>query len=92
MIEILTQYKRKNCMHKGLEYFFLILVSILIRYIFTYHLMVISFQRQLQEDDNNAITAEYDLYSDDDEYDSIDRQGKADEGRFDFLFKSNHFS
>ena len=45
--------------------------------------MVIPFQRQLQEDDNNAITAEYDLYSDDDEYDSIDRQGKADEGEFD---------
>ena len=47
--------------------------------------MVISFQRQLQEDDNNAITAEYDLYSDDDEYDSIDRQGKADEGEFDIF-------
>jgi len=37
-------------------------------------------KRQLQEDDNNAITAEYDLYSDGDEYDSIERQGKADDG------------
>ena len=44
--------------------------------------MVISFQRQLPEDDNNAITAEYDLYSDGDEYDSIERQGKADEGSY----------
>ena len=42
--------------------------------------MAISFQRQLQEDDNNAITAEYDLYSDDDDYDSIERQGRAEEG------------
>jgi len=37
-------------------------------------------KRQLQEDDNNAITAEYDLYSDDDDYDSIERQGRAEEG------------
>ena len=37
----------------------------------------ITFQRQ-SEDDNNAITSEYDLYSD--EYDSIDREGRADEG------------
>ena len=49
---------------------------------FLFITMVISFQRQLQEDDNNAITAEYDLYSDGDEYDSIERQGKADDGSF----------
>ena len=49
---------------------------------FLYITMVISFQRQLPEDDNNAITAEYDLYSDGDEYDSIERQGKADEGSY----------
>ena len=49
--------------------------------------MVILFQRQLQ-DDNNAITAEYDLYSDGDEYDSIERQGKADEGSFNIFNNS----
>ena len=43
--------------------------------------MVISFQRQLDgEDITNAITQEYDLYSDGDEYDSIDREGRAEEG------------
>jgi len=39
-------------------------------------------KRQL-EGDNNAITSEYDLYAD--EYDSIDREGRADEeGEYDY--------
>ena len=54
---------------------------------FSFFTMIILFQRQLQ-DDNNAITAEYDLYSDGDEYDSIERQGKADEGSFDIFNNS----
>ena len=57
---------------------------------FLFITMVISFQRQLQEDDNNAITAEYDLYSDGDEYDSIERQGKADDGSFKIFNNSFH--
>ena len=44
--------------------------------------MVISFQRQLNDDGStNAITQEYDLYADIDEYDQIDREGRAEEGK-----------
>ena len=67
-------------MHIRLKFFFLLFGVNLNSLHFSLITMVISFQRQLQEDDNNAITAEYDLYSDDDDYDSIERQGRADEG------------
>jgi len=66
-------------MHIRLKFFLLFGVNLNSLH-FSLITMVISFQRQLQEDDNNAITAEYDLYSDDDDYDSIERQGRADEG------------
>lgn len=42
-------------------------------------------KRQLDGDDiTNAITQEYDLYSDGDEYDSIDREGRAEEGDYEY--------
>ena len=47
---------------------------------FTYHHGHHSiFQRQSSDD--NAITSEYDLYSDEYESDSIDREGRAEEGQ-----------
>ena len=47
---------------------------------FTYHHGHLSiFQRQSSDD--NAITSEYDLYSDEYHSDSIDREGRAEEGQ-----------
>ena len=47
---------------------------------FTYHHGHLSiFQRQSSDD--NAITSEYDLYSDEYDSDSIDREGRAEEGQ-----------
>jgi len=42
-------------------------------------------KRQLNDDGStNAITQEYDLYADIDEYDQIDREGRAEEGDYDY--------